>query len=218
MQAVTVKREGSAYLDEQLSANGLPSATALRRKWREDGVETILPFLPPACSKVMAHAGGPADLAYAERLILGHFRLTPADVLESAAELSGGLGSRMSQAAQKASDLEEFFTLSATKKYPNARLRRGILFTLTGITQKDLRTPPAYVRLLAANGVGCDLLSRCRRHADIPVVTRRTDLPDTDAARAQAEIEARAWGLYTLCLPRATSVEGLWRTSPIIKI
>jgi hypothetical protein len=119
--------------------------------------------------------------------------------------------------AQEADSLDRFFALSATKKYPNARLRRGVLFALTGITQNDLRTPPAYTRLLAANDAGCDFLSRCRKNAQISVVTRHTDLSDTEAAQRQAMLDERAWGLYTLCLPRAASAKDLWRISPIIK-
>ena len=217
MSSVTVKREGSAYLEEQLSADGFPSATALRRRWREQGLDAVLPLLPSSVKPIFARAAVPVELAYAERLILGHFRLTPPEQLEQIAELGGGLGARMAQAAQKADSLERFFALSATKKYPNARLRRGVLFALTNITQSDLRTPPAYTRLLATNATGCVFLNASRKGARISVVTRHTDLPNTAAAQKQAEIEARAWALYTLCLPKAASAEGLWQKAPMIK-
>ena len=217
MTAVTVKREGSAYLEERLTEGTFPSATALRVRWRESGIEAVLPHLPSSVAQIYARASLPADLAYAERLILGHFRLTSPEQLEQVAELEGGLGARMAQAAQEADSLDRFFALSATKKYPNARLRRGVLFALTGITQSDLRTSPAYTRLLAANATGCDFLSTARKGARISVVTRHTDLPNTVAAQRQAEFEARAWALYTLCLPHAASSQGLWKRIPVIK-
>ena len=137
---VTVKREGSRYLDDTIG-DGFPSATALRRKWREGGLAAILPHLPRASAEVLMRERieTPADLRYAERLILGHFRLTSVDALECCAELSGGLGTRMAGLADRADTLDKFLALCATKKYPNARLRRGILFALTGVAQHEIR-------------------------------------------------------------------------------
>ena len=132
MHPVTVKREGSAYLDTQLGS-GYPSATALRKRWREDGVASILSYLPTAVRAVYADCPMPKDLTHAERLVLGHFRLTPIEELESIAELSGGLGARLKKAAGESATLSEMLARAATKKYTNARLMRGIIFALTGI-------------------------------------------------------------------------------------
>ena len=216
MKPMTVRREGSAYTDETVG-KGFPSATALRRKWREEGIDEILGHLPRACAEVLVRDGVelPADLRYAERLILGHFRLTSADELERCAELSGGLGARMAGLADKASSLDEFLALCATKKYPNARILRGILFALTEISQDDLRTSPAYVRLLAANGTGRRFLSETRKKAGLPVITRRTDLPAGEDAVSQEERERRAQALYALCRPKAETTV-FWKHAPVI--
>lgn len=216
IKPVTVKREGSAYLDESLPASGFPSATALRNKWRQEGTDAILPYLPAPCAPIYARADASADLRYAERLILGHFRLTPPMELEQIAELSGGLGNRMAQAAQQAKTLDEFLSLSATKKYPLSRLRRGILFALIGVTQDGLRESPAYVRLLAANQTGCRFLSACRKSASIPVVTRRTDLSDAPSAAKQEETERRAYALYDMCFAQMGTILSPWQKRPII--
>lgn len=213
---VTVKREGSRYLDDTIGG-GFPSATALRRKWREGGLAAILPHLPRASAEVLMRERieTPADLRYAERLILGHFRLTSVDALECCAELSGGLGTRMAGLADRADTLDKFLALCATKKYPNARLRRGILFALTGVAQDDLRRSPAYTRLLAANVVGCRFLADARNASAMPVVTRRTDLPNTSDAMRQEEQERRALALYALCQPTAKETD-LWKRAPTI--
>ncbi len=216
IQPVTVKREGSRYLDDTIG-DGFPSATALRRKWSEGGLATILPHLPRASAEVLERerVEKPADLRYAERLILGHFRLTAPEVLERCAELSGGLGTRMAGLADRADTLDGFLSLCATKKYPNARLRRGILFALTGITQDDMRKSPTYTRLLAANAEGCRFLADARKTSAMPVVTRRTDLPNTPDAAIQEEHERRVLALYALCQPTA-KVTDLWKHAPVI--
>ena len=157
----------------------------------------------------------PADLKWAERWILGQFRMM--DPNTPVAELGGGLLPRMIRAAQRADSMEGLLTLAATKKYPLARLRRGILFGLTGIAAADLRTLPAYTRLLAANAVGCRFLSERRKTMQIPVVTRNASLPQTAEAARQAEWERRAYALYTLCLPAPKSPEALLKRNPIIR-
>ena len=212
MRPVTVRREGAAYLDTLLTDGGYPSATALRAKWREEGRDAVLPYLPVAVRRELDTVEAIADLKNAERAVLAHFRLTPPERLESIAALSGGLGARMARAAAEATSLERLLELAATKKYPTSRLQRGILFALTEITAEDLKTDPAYARLLAANATGCEFLAACRKKGgELPIVTRRTDLPDTDAARRQSELETRAFALYTLCTEQATSVADQWK-------
>ncbi len=217
IRPVTVTRQGNGYRDTTLSSTQYPSATALRALWRAEGVEAVLPHLPKACRDCFASADtAPPDWKYAERLILGHFRLTAPTRLERFAELHGGLGARMSCTARDAVSLEDFLSRSATKKYPHARLRRAILFALTEVTDTDLRTPPAYVRLLAANTVGCSFLARSRRESSIPVVTRRTDLPSDPAAQHQAALEERAVACLSYCFPSIANDIDPWTQAPLI--
>ncbi len=215
MHPVTVKREGSAYLDTQLGSV-YPSATALRKKWREEGVASVLPYLPSSVRSVYADCPKPNDLTHAERLILGHFRLTALDDLELIAELSGGLGARLKKAACESATLSEMLARAATKKYTNARLLRGILFVLTGIKDSDLRAMPAYSHLLAANDAGCAFLKQNRKNNGFTIVTRKTDLPNTKEAEKQAELEERAQALYALCSQNATPASSLWERTPYI--
>ena len=89
------------------------------------------------------------------------------------------------------------------------------MFALTRIAQDDLRRSPAYTRLLAANERGCRFLATARKASTLPVVTRRTDLPDTTDAARQEEYERRALALYALCQPTAKATD-LWKHAPII--
>ena len=221
IKPVTIKRVGSAYRANSLEKEKFPSATALRRLWKEKGVEAVLPYLPEGAREILIPSVekgcSPADLSHAEGLILGSLRLKDFTALEEIAELSGGLGNRMADAAKRATTLEELLCLTETKKYPTARLQRGILFALTGVTREDLRRSPAYVRLLAANERGCAFLAACRKTSELPVVTRKIDLPTSDEAKKQTAWAEKAYALYTLCTPKNGSCEGLWRQNPVIR-
>ena len=217
---VTVKREGSAYTETKLTKGQFPSATALRRAWMESGTEAVLPYLSQVCQEIVQReqrdGRAPATLKNAEALVLGALALTPQKELESYAELGGGLAGRLRNAASRAETLEAFFALCATKKYPDARIRRGALSALLRVREDDLRAPVAYVRLLAANEQGRAFLAQARKTSDLCVVTRQTDLPDTPEAERQFAMESASATLYSKCLPRSIAADEQLRRPPVI--
>ena len=221
MSAFTVKREGSGFRETELREGGFPSASALREAMRREGVAALRGYLPPRAFSSAEEAwkaqNAPADLKRAERGILSFFRLTSPALLDSVPELSGGLGRRMAEAANHAASLEELIAGSVTKKYTEARVRRGILFAMMGVTREDLRREPAYAVLLAANAVGCRFLSEGKKTRRIPVVTCHGDLPKSNEAHRQQELTRRAFALYSLALPNAKGTDHLLRCSSYIE-
>ena len=216
----TVRRIGSGFSDDTLRAGEVPSARALRRLLAERGVEAWKPYLSQNGYELVsarAEEGvAPAELARAETAILSHFRLARGEDLEAVPELGGGLGRRIAEAALASASLEELVQRATTKKYPEARIRRGILFSMLGITEEDLRTPPSYAVLLGANRAGCGFLKTVKKSARIPIVTCRGDLPRAEREGRQLALCHRAWALYTLCLPSATSADRFLRASSLI--
>lgn len=215
---VTVKRTGSAYLDDTVASEGHPSATALRRALRE-GARDGLPLLSEtrrAIEDAERVGNAFADLHLAERAILAHLRMRDPDELEAVAELSGGLGNRLHSVACQVTSLDALIEGAMTKKYTRARLWRGILFALTGVGREDLRRAPAYTRLLAANDVGCAYLSAQRKQKTLDVVTKQSEIPLTEDAQRQARLHQNALSLYTLCLPTARAVGELLVKNPVI--
>ena len=214
----TVKRQGSGYGEKTLSEEGFPSATALRRAWCETGLETIRGKLPADCFAILQHqeeiGRAPASLQNAESLVLGCFRLRSETSLADICGLEGGLAQRMCRMASHADSLQSFLALSATKKYTGARLRRGILFALTDITDADLRRMPDFVRLLGANGKGRAFLSAVRKSSEISIVTKQSDIPRE--AEYQLAMEEKERTLYTLCLPEKEDIKHLLTRTALI--
>ena len=220
IRPVTVKRQGSGYAEETLIDGQYPSATALRHMWEEHEVEAVLPYLPGICGEVSRREvraeRAPASLKNAEALVLGTLALTPQKELECYAGLCGGLAGRIRKAATRATTLEEFWQLCATKKYPDARIRRGVLYALLRAKREDFRKPVAYVRLLGANETGRAFLASARKTSDLCVVTRQTDLPNTPEAERQFELETAVAALYSKCLPKAIAADEQLRRPPVI--
>ncbi len=221
MEPCTVKRVGSAYAAERLpEGNSFPSATALRNTWREKGYASILSYLPAGAEPILQEAEqkrmAPTDLQKLERMILGHMRMLSPGVCRETAELGGGLGNRLRKIARETESMDAFLRTAVTKKYPLSRIKRGILFALCHVTEEDLRRSIPFVRLLAANRQGRRFLSGSKKQCELPVFTRRTEMPDTEAAVYAEEMMRRAHDLYTLCMPAVQRSTDLWEHRPVI--
>ncbi len=218
----TVKREGQAYNDEILHDLQFPSATSLRLLMKE-AQEDILSLgamldgsMPQSCLDILLAdvRCGNAPVMSQKLLPLYHayFRLLRAPS-PCIAELNGGLDRHLHKVAQVTATPKEFWECAQTKQYTEARLRRGMLFALTGVTCEDISTMPSYTSLLAANAAGCRYLSAYRKQeASFPIVTKPADAPVSRQRDLGEVIDA----LYTLCMPRPAESGYLMKKSPYI--
>ena len=156
----------------------------------------------------------------AERLtpaILAFYRTADAEALSSCADVDQGLAARLIEAARSSTTLPELFDKAATKRYTTARLRRAVLFGLCGVRPEHLRTPPAYVRLLAASRAGCEYLSAIRKVCPLPILTKPSDVPSSLEAQRQRAIEERLEALVTLAYPEPRAASYLLKQHPTIE-
>ena len=220
MKAVTVKRLGSGYHDKIAKKGVFPSASALRSLLMAEGLSAWESYLPSRLISIaeeqIQNGLAPADLQRAERGILGWFRMISDERLEQTPELFGGLGRRIASVAHDSASFEELVRASVTKKYTEARVRRGILFAMTDVNENDLRREPAYAVLLSANPVGCRFLAERKKQRTIPVVTCHGDLPNSLDAKRQEQLTKNAFALYGLSLPQVKSTEFFLRCSSAI--
>ena len=129
-----------------------------------------------------------------------------------------GIWNRLYDASRAAASLPELLAAAKTKRYAMARLRRMVLWAYLGLTPGDMPERVPYLRVLAANGTGCRLLSRMREAAAVPVLTRPAQVRRLGPeARRLFELEVRATDLYTLAYPRLSAAGGTeWREGPVI--
>lgn len=222
LRPVTVQRRGSGFSQAQITDGMLPSATALRKKFFEEGIRGLLPYVSPQVGALLQTAAAqkraPASLENAQTMVLGSLRMMSRERISEAEGLEGGLGNRLLKQAHVAASYEELLRLSDTKKYPRARIARGILFALTEVTREDVLALPAYTRLLGANREGRAFLARHRKTAHpFPVVTKQSDVPKTERAQLQNRLERRACALYTLCMPTPLPTGAVLTACPAVE-
>ncbi len=213
IEPVCIARTGAAYSQSTLG-EGFPSATALRKIGREMGFDEMIKHLPNTCAPVFteAYESGEmlGDSTVFDAAVLAILRTMPTEQIESAALCGGGLGQRIAQAALDATSLTQLYALCAHKSVPDSHVRRAVLYAALGITEQDLRRPPAYLSVLAANSCGRSILSKLRHTCPIPLVTKPADAP----ACRQRELTDRADALYTLAMQKPQSSGFFKKSSP----
>ncbi len=224
---LVVRREGAGYRETALSAEGHPSATALRRlifEAAEDPValRAILEgTMPDAALELLIRAIERGDAPIdGDRLLpfyQAYYRLQTFDAVEQYAECGGGLGALICRHASDAATPAAFFEALRCRRYTDARLRRALLYGAIGVTEDDLRALPDHALLLGANERGRAYLKAWQKahrdEADFQIVTKPADAP---AGRQRALCE-RADGLFTLCYPEPRAAGELLKKAPVIR-
>ena len=223
IQPLTVKRKGSAYHGTQLQEQ-LPSATMLRGLLRSGEREQALSLMAPAMRSAYEEeersGQAPVLVETCERAILARLRSMKEEEFAALDEGREGLYHRLYEASRTAARLEELLDAAKTKRYAHARLRRMVLWAWLGMTGADCPQEIPYLRVLAANETGRELLSRMKKTAAVPVVTKPQHIRKLGPeAQRLFELEARAADLYTLAYPdlSAAAGESLWREGPVIR-
>ncbi len=210
MIPITIKREGSAYKDEDAEgADGHPSALMIRKTLGK-GTDDLEKMMPKASfetlSENISKSVAPCSMNNIERAVLAFFRLADTETLAkmNIAEAGGGLAERICKCAKTAKSYEELVELVSGKKYTKSRVRRVILAAMTGVTESDIRETPAYSTVLSFNGKGREILASLRKRDEgaILFVTKPADAPSLgERAARQFTLSEKVDALFTLSRP-----------------
>lgn len=206
MQPLAVLRAGGAH-DSDTPADGLPSASYLRKLIAQDDADACRSLMPEASFAALTQAikqgAAPVTRNAADQAILAHLRRLTPDAL---ARYCGGDGlqHRLYDAIRDNTSFSAVCAAAQTRRYPLARVRRALMRAWL-----DLPTsvPPTadYIRVLAVGARGRDVLRRMKDTCTLPVivkpVTERT-LPN--ALQSALAHDTLADDLYALAYPDPT--------------
>lgn len=202
LKAHAVKREGSAHDSMEDGRNGICSATFLRQKIREEGSwqQYVSGQCAPIYEEAVFQQNAPADISRLESAILARLRTMSAEDIALLPDVSEGLENRIYSASRTAKTLDELFFCIKCKRYTLARIRRIILSALLGIKADYSLSSPPYIRLLAMNERGREILRAAK--PTLPIVAKSSDLAACDAyAQEIFALECRATDLWAMCCP-----------------
>ncbi len=175
---------------DQLPDAENPSATSLRRLI-EAGC-CCFNYVPPQVSSIYQDAAV-HTLSSAERAILYRLKTMSDEDFSSLPFGSEGLWRKLMKNARQYTTLEQIIVATKSKRYTRTRIDRMIMCAFLGLTEKDLHSPAPYVRVLALNDKGREILRKARQNGDFPNIGEKVDHP-------YQNIENRCDDLYELFL------------------
>ena len=202
MKLNAVPRLGAAH--DGAPVGGIASASHLRALAAEGELAAALRFMPKASADLLVReveAGrAPADLRRVESASLAALRKMSVGQLAALPDVSEGLENRLFRAIRQARSTDEVIALTKSKRYTHARLRRILLCALLGITREIYCSEVPYIRVLAMNARGREVLAAAK--PTLPVLTRAKDKSALDKhALDVLQLECTADDIYALCCP-----------------
>ena len=215
MQPLAVLRRGAAHDSGEESA--MPSASFLRS--RLEAGEDITPYMPAQAFAALQSGEGPLDRTKMETALLSRLRFLPADAFAVLPDAAEGLHNRLYRAVRTEATLNNIIAAAATRRYPQARIRRMLMCAALGVRAGDNAGIPPYLRVLAANKRGLEILRTAEDTAALPLIAKPAKLRETGGEALRIfELGAAAADLYGLCLADTAAARGDrdWRHSPAV--
>ena len=172
MEPLPITRCGSYH--DTLPDPENPSATALRQLLQAgSGWERYVPQEAISCfENATLHT-----LAAGERAVLYRLRSMTDQEFEALPYGSEGLWRKLMHAARQEATLEDILTAVKSKRYTRTRLDRMVMCAFLGISLQDLMEKPPYVRVLAFNDRGREILKLARETGLFPNAGQQMDHP-----------------------------------------
>ena len=212
---IFIQREAANYNDEQIEGT-IASATAIRKAFVENNVATLRKAVPQNVWQALAkHSALNEKLLW--NLVSYRLRLLTASEIANRCQCTEGLENLLKQATN-CNSLEEAVTLCSNKRYPIARIRRLFMQLLLDKERCYLeQTAPAYIRVLAFNDTGRQLLKEMKETAQLPIITKLGRNPSngqTQAFAEQIELELAASDVLALLQNTPSPTGSDFLTSP----
>ncbi len=218
---LTIKREGSGYLEIINPMSEYQSASAIRDELHNQ-LNSALDYVPDNAKKVYSDAildgKMPSNVSRLDTAVVSYFRLKSPVANIDIHDASGGLYNRLCDMSAEATSISSLTALSETKKYTKARIRRAIWNSYFGVTSSEVRALPAFTQVLAMDDIGRSLLKRIKQESDFPVITKPSCYKQFDErVIAQKELSNKADSVYGLTLKNANSGRFSLTFTPYVK-
>ena len=208
IKPIAIERYEAGYNDLGYTAN-IASATAIRNMVKNNGFEILKNLMPaPSYATLMeAIKNGHLvpDLSVFEKQIIYNLRRMSTSQITQLPDVSEGLEFALKNTANSCSNLVDFLNIIKSKRYTSTRIQRILLYSLLGITKKDMdlsKKVQPYVRVLGFNERGKFLLSEiAKANPKLEIVTsvkKFYDATSNKNLKAMIDKDIEATNVYTI--------------------
>lgn len=218
----TVKREGADYNSDTINHREYHQSASAIRKVFCDNTDFALEFIPMQCRDLLKRAYEEGALPCSSELIssaiLSHYRLSSGTVCESIHDAGAGLYNRLINASFEADSISSLLSLTETKKYTNARIRRAMWYGFLGVTSSDVETMPLFTQVLAMDKIGSGELKAIRKTKAISVLTKPSNYDGFEGVPLRQKIlSEKADSIFELTRPTKRHGNSALMLTPFVK-
>ncbi len=200
MEVVTVNRKGADYNDNY-AVDDFASATHIRNLIREN--KDFSKYVPVNACEIYKFAIDNGEILVDEKFNLVSLSLLRFNGCHSnIANMAEGLENRIENAIKNSVTLDEIYDKSKSKRFTHSRIRRAVLSAIMNITEKDLKIPIPYCRLLGFNQNANSVLGDLAKNCKLPFVANYSDIQNLNSQNANRvfEFENKSTDLFNLSL------------------
>lgn len=166
---ISIPRFEAYHNDTEYTGN-VASSTAIRNIIKNNGFQILEKLIPEITYSTLINnikiGHIVPDLSVFEKEIIYNLRKMKLSDIAELADVSEGLEFAIKNAANSCNSLVEFLNIIKSKRYTSTRIQRILLYSLLGITKKDIaisRKVQPYVRVLGFNQKGKFLISEAAK-------------------------------------------------------
>lgn len=208
IEPISIQRFGNQYNDTDITGN-IASATAIRNIVKNNGFDILRKVLPASSYSILINnikvGHIVSDLSTFEKEIIYNLRKMSIEEIADLPDVSEGLEFAIKNAANSCNSIVEFLNIIKSKRYTSTRIQRILLYSLLGITKKDMsisKKVTPYIRVLGFNERGKYLLSEISRaNPKLEIITSVKKFMDSSTNKNLKNIlnkDIWATNVYTL--------------------
>lgn len=205
---IGIKREKVLYNDKYI-VDEFASATAIRKMLMTKELNDISKVMPRSSylqlGEELKSGHYVIDISRFEKEIIYTLRKMSIEEIANLPDVSEGLENSIKSAADSCNTLNDLINIVKTKRFTQTRIQRILLYSLLGITKKQMETSKKitpYVRVLGFDNKGKELISEMMKlNPKLNVITSVKKYIDTVAnknLKEMLETDILATNIYTL--------------------
>ena len=208
IQPIAMPRHESGHNDLNYHGN-IASSTAIRNITKNNGFDILRNLMPePSYTNLIKNikvGHVVPDLSVFEKEIIFNLRKMSIYDISQLPDVSEGLEFAIKNAANSCNSLVELLNIIKSKRYTQTRIQRILLYSLLGITKKDIaisKKAQPYVRVLGFNEKGKYLISEvAKANPKLSIITSVKKFTDKNLNRnLKSMLEKDIWAtdVYTI--------------------
>ena len=191
------------------SSNNIASATAIRNIIKNNDFDTLRNLVPESSYSILMDNIKTGhvlpDLSVFEKIIIYKLRKMSIQEIANLPDVNEGLEYAIKNTANSCNSIIEFLNIIKTKRYTNTRIQRILLYTLLGITKKDIlmsKQNIPYLRVLGFNEHGKHIISQISKlNPQLPIIVSAKKFQETNTNKnlsLMLDFDINATNIYTV--------------------